>query len=327
MINTVLTKMTEARVYNLEIDDDFRNLIRPLMRQEYLQLEANLISDGCLTPIIIWNGVIVDGHNRYEICQKHQIPFRTEERSFDCKEEAIAWICANQLGRRNLSEETRKFLIGMQYENEKIANEKKNRFGTNQYSDSDTKAEGEEQVAEFPSRNKTAFQIANKYHVSRSTVEKYANYTRALETIGRKEPKLVPKILSGRYKISHNGVMELAALPAADVQSINRKLELTGPDFVRYQATRKEIQQIRKHDPHNSPEPAPSVKDMPEYDPDAEVTGLSLTIPSWSSSMSRVEKATDFNAISDSARHKLQNALLDLQNSALHMLNLLKGKQ
>ena len=117
--------MTKARIYNLKIDDDFRNLIRPLMRQEYLQLESNLISDGCLTPIITWNGVIVDGHNRYEICQKHQIPFRTEERSFDCKEEAIAWICANQLGRRNLSEETRKFLIGMQYENEKIVNERK----------------------------------------------------------------------------------------------------------------------------------------------------------------------------------------------------------
>ncbi len=120
---------------NLIIDEGFKNLIRPLYRQEYLQLEANLLADGCRTPISVWDGVIVDGHNRYEICTRHGIPFEIEEMSFECREAAIAWICANQLGRRNLTEETRKFLIGMQYENEKIVNSKKNPYGINQYSD------------------------------------------------------------------------------------------------------------------------------------------------------------------------------------------------
>ena len=317
--------MSEAAVHELRIDDGFRNLIRPLLRQEYQQLESNLIADGCLTPIMTWNGVIVDGHNRYEICRKHQIPFRTEERSFSCREEAVAWICANQLGRRNLSEETRKFLIGMQYENEKIVNERKNRLGLNQYSGKGSGKSSDDTLPEdAPSRNKTAHKIADEYHVSRSTVEKYASYTRALEAIGKKEPNLVPKILSGKYKISHSGVLELANLPASEVKGINRKLELNGPEFVRYQATRREIQTARQQNAPKQSDPVPSVKDMPAYDPDSEITVLTLTIPSWTSSISRVEKTADLSAVSSSAREDLSSALMDLQNSALHMLNLIR---
>lgn len=316
----------------LKIDEEFKNLIRPLYRQEFLQLEANLIEDGCRDPIIIWNGVIVDGHNRYEICTKYKIPFRTEEKDFTCREEAIAWICANQLGRRNLTEETRKFLIGMQYENEKIVNERKNILGRNQFSPPDNSSNDgllENDLSEdLPSRNKTAHKIAHDYHISRSTVEKYASYTRALESIGKKEPNLVPKILSGRYKISHNGVVELSNLPASEVQSINRRLERAGPEYARYQATRKEIQQAR--DVRNAnlelSESVPSVKDMPVFDPDAEVIGLSLTIPSWASSICRVENTTDFTVVSQSAKQKLQSVLIDLLNSGVHMLHTLRGE-
>ena len=118
----------------LKIDDEFRHLIRPLRQREYAQLEQNILSDGCRDPIVVWNGVIVDGHNRYEICMRHGVPFATKEMEFECREAAIAWICANQLGRRNITEETRKFLIGMQYENEKVVTKIRNRLGKNQHS-------------------------------------------------------------------------------------------------------------------------------------------------------------------------------------------------
>ena len=63
--------MQEPENSELTIDQDFKDLIRPLRSQEYLQLEENLLADGCREPIVVWNGVIVDGHNRYEICKKH----------------------------------------------------------------------------------------------------------------------------------------------------------------------------------------------------------------------------------------------------------------
>lgn len=307
----------------LKIDEDFKNLIRPLLKQEYLQLEANILEDGCRDPITVWNRTIVDGHNRYEICKRHGIPFRIHKVSFSCREEAIAWICANQLGRRNLTEETRKFLIGLQYENEKIVNSRKNAKGHNQYSTSND-TNPSEQVKppdNHYSRSRTATKIADANHISRGTVEKYAIYTRALEEIGKKEPKLVPKILSGKYKISHNGVTELAKLHREEVKNINRRLEQTGTPFAKYMTTRQEIKNSAQA---KQPSSAPSIKDMPVYDPDAEIAGLTLTIPSWISSVARIQNGPDLQNASGSAKQKLKTALLNLTNTINDLLCTIK---
>ena len=77
----------------LTIDPQFKNLIPPLQRTEYLQLEENLLADGCRDPLVVWRGTLIDGHNRYEICTRHSIPFSVKEMNFYCREEAIAWIC------------------------------------------------------------------------------------------------------------------------------------------------------------------------------------------------------------------------------------------
>lgn len=108
----------------LKIDPEFKDLIRPLRRKEYLQLEENILDEGYRDPIIIWNDYIIDGHNRYSICTKYSIPFKILSKNFDSREEVIVWICKNQLGRRNITEETRKYLIGRQYESEKIIDSK-----------------------------------------------------------------------------------------------------------------------------------------------------------------------------------------------------------
>ena len=67
----------------LKIDKEFKTLIRPLSPKEYEQLEANILADGCRDPIVTWHGYIIDGHNRYEICRKHNIGFKVKEMSFE----------------------------------------------------------------------------------------------------------------------------------------------------------------------------------------------------------------------------------------------------
>ena len=67
--------MANEEIPILHIDEEFKTLIRPLRRQEYLQLEANILADGCRDPLIVWDGIILDGHNRYQICHRHRIPF------------------------------------------------------------------------------------------------------------------------------------------------------------------------------------------------------------------------------------------------------------
>ena len=81
----------------------------------------NMIRDRKLTdPIIVWNKTILDGHNRYNILRKHSfIEYEIKEMEFSSRQDALIWICNHQLGRRNLTPERRKYLIGKRYEAEK----------------------------------------------------------------------------------------------------------------------------------------------------------------------------------------------------------------
>ena len=108
---------------DLRIDPEFEEKIPPLTEDEFLLLEQNIVADGeVLDPLIIWNNTILDGHNRYRILKKHpEIPFKTYPKDFSDKYAAIAWICNNQLGRRNLTPEQRRYLIGKRYEAEKAS--------------------------------------------------------------------------------------------------------------------------------------------------------------------------------------------------------------
>lgn len=69
----------EKKVYKLNINDKFKNLIPPLSDDEYKQLEDNILRYGCREPLCVWNNTIIDGHNRYAICSKNNIPFSIQE--------------------------------------------------------------------------------------------------------------------------------------------------------------------------------------------------------------------------------------------------------
>ena len=103
--------MPEKKVYDLTVDPEFRDLIPPLNEEELKLLEESLVADGCESPLIVWNGVIVDGHNRYAICRKHEIPFSIQEKDFSSRDEAMLWMLRNQLGRRNLNNYQRVELV------------------------------------------------------------------------------------------------------------------------------------------------------------------------------------------------------------------------
>ena len=105
----------------LNIDPEYEAMCPPLTDEEYQQLEENILSEGLvLMPLIVWDGTIIDGHNRYKIAQAHSgIEYQTRERQFENRFAAISWICNNQLGRRNLTPQDKKYLIGKRYDAEK----------------------------------------------------------------------------------------------------------------------------------------------------------------------------------------------------------------
>lgn len=89
------------------IDPEFRSLIPPLSPEELRQLESLILADGCRDALVTWNGIIIDGHNRYDICQRHGLTFNQTTMDFEDREAAKIWVMRNQLGRRNLIEAVR----------------------------------------------------------------------------------------------------------------------------------------------------------------------------------------------------------------------------
>jgi hypothetical protein len=86
----------------IKIDPEFKALIPPLAPEEYAQLESNLKAEGCRDPLVTWEGTIIDGHNRFEICTVNGIAFEKINKRFADRSEVIEWIIRNQFGRRNL---------------------------------------------------------------------------------------------------------------------------------------------------------------------------------------------------------------------------------
>lgn len=95
----------------IRIDKEFESLIPPLSKDEFKQLEENILKEGIRDPLIVWAvpagyKILLDGHNRYKIAKKHNIDFQIKEMKFnslDDRKEAIEWMIKNQFGRRNLS--------------------------------------------------------------------------------------------------------------------------------------------------------------------------------------------------------------------------------
>ena len=94
----------------IEIKQEFKDLIPPLTKEEFKQLENNCMSEGIREKILTWNGFIIDGHNRYEIATRWDLDFETENKHFDNEEAVKEWMILNQFGRRNLSNYQRSVL-------------------------------------------------------------------------------------------------------------------------------------------------------------------------------------------------------------------------
>ena len=94
----------------IKIKEEFKNLIPALTKEEYKQLENNCIAEGIREKILIWNGFIIDGHNRYEISLKWNLEIQTETKHFKDEEAVKEWMILNQFGRRNLSNYQRSVL-------------------------------------------------------------------------------------------------------------------------------------------------------------------------------------------------------------------------
>ncbi|NBW23508.1 MAG: hypothetical protein EBR82_87760, partial [Caulobacteraceae bacterium] len=94
----------------MQILQELESLIPPLSNEEFKQLERNILEEGIRDPLITWNGILIDGHNRYRIAQEHDLNYETLEKEFENINRVKEWMIHNQFGRRNLSNYQRSVL-------------------------------------------------------------------------------------------------------------------------------------------------------------------------------------------------------------------------
>ena len=191
----------------LLIDPEFRDKIPPLTEDEFSQLEENILSDGAVfSPLIVWDNTILDGHNRYEIIQKHpELVYPVHKMTFANRYEALSWICKNQLGRRNLTPQQKKYLIGQRYEAEKKAHGANDGFRGNQHS-----GVVSDQNGHLPDAKKTRRQIAEDTHTSEGYVQRANYYAKGVDAAEEALPGIKQEILTGAIKPTETAVAAVA---------------------------------------------------------------------------------------------------------------------
>ena len=198
-----------ALTVSVVIDPEFRALIPPLTAEEKAQLEQNILTDGCREPLTLWDDILLDGHNRYEICTRHNLPFGTTRVVLENREAAINWIINNQLGRRNLTPEQASYLRGKRYQAEK----------------KEIGARGVEKLDQNDPTS-TAEKLANEYKVSAPTIKRDGQFAAAVDTLAEIVGEDARQsILTRDTPFTKKDVLELAKEAQADPEAVRQKIE------------------------------------------------------------------------------------------------------
>lgn len=199
----------------LRIDDEFRGKIPPLTQDEFNQLEENILSDGeVYEPIIVWNGTIVDGHNRWKIIQKHpEITYRIKEMDFADKWDAFDWMYRKQLGRRNLTDAQRELCVGKMYEARK------------QSHGGQIKGRDQNDLSIKESSNLTRKSVADELGISEPSVQRAYEFSRGADVLKEVSQKAFDKVMDGSAKASKKVIGSLRNADKEEVQKVATAIE------------------------------------------------------------------------------------------------------
>jgi len=195
------------------IDEEFKALLPALDKDTYALLEENLLQNGCRDSIVLWGNVLIDGHNRYEICNKHKITFNTINKDFESREEALIWIISTQVSRRNLSPIQLSHFRGLHY-----MADKKIQGANNQYVQKSESGQNDHP-------GKTATRLSEQYRVSPKTIRRDAKAAAAIEAIGEVSPTAKKMILSGEASFGKTELRELSESPKDELAAIAAAIE------------------------------------------------------------------------------------------------------
>lgn len=200
----------------ITVDEEFRNLL-PVLDDDALKLlEENLLENGCRDALVLWNGVLIDGHNRYDICTKLDIPYTTVDKEFESRDEVVIWIITTQVARRNLNPKQLSHYRGLHYRTEKKIQ------GT--YVRTPIQVESYHND-NFQKNEKTAGKLSKIYKVSGPTILRDAKASEGTEAIGEVSPKAKRMILTEEVRIDKKDLVAISAMSKEEVAEIALSIE------------------------------------------------------------------------------------------------------
>lgn len=309
----------QSAMYELNIDEEFQRLHIPMVEKKFKRLEQNIYQRGATKPILIWNGYIVDGHKRYDIFHRRNIPFRVHIVDFSSRNEIMDWLCDKNLLRQDLTDEYRKYFIG-----KKLLIQ----YALIKDTDSETLHDNVSQSTTPQNKYLLALQIGQTFSLSYVTVLKYAHYAQAIDSIYRWEPGIAEQILTASVKVSHDNVLLISQLPPDNLKKLRSGFDSGRFDKLMSSQIWHEIKEDHKkavtQPKKKMDKPKAEIKNMPKYDPDAELLSLTLTIPMWKSSMERVKAVAKLEHTSAAAKDNLINQLSALSRTIDELISHIK---
>ena len=210
------TTMYQNMQAQFRIDHEFENKIPPIGEDEFKQLRENILAAGeVYEPLVVWDGVLVDGHNRWKVIQEHpEVKWRTREMDFSDKWAAFEWMYKNQLGRRNLTEEQRTYMIGKMYE----ARKNTEAFKGNQYTVQSGDGQNVHSQPRREQRNGTSGEIGKEFGMDGRTVRRAEKFAKGVDALREVNPEAADKVLNGKAKVTKADIQEIGTSDQKDVE-------------------------------------------------------------------------------------------------------------
>ena len=300
----------------LKTEQIFERMTVPFNKAEWKALEKSLLSEGCIYPIITWNGVILDGHKRYRICRLEEIDFGIKEMHFSSLEDAVLWVCRKRTHHLSKSRLIYKYLVGKWYTAGIIINRRKE-FSfpeENMLSDGDTGKK----------KYRTSIEMGRELGHNHATIEQFKRIMIALDAIALKDPELFDLLMLGEYKASYEKIQEMSGRSQRHLQEERRRFQRQMKQKLSLEKAvplRKDLGSDRL-----KTEEIPlsvGIKEMPIFDPDMELRGLALTLPTWMNALERARLKTDMGRASDLMKRQLADILSRFRQQIDQMMEVL----
>lgn len=257
---------------------------------EWRQIKVWDAPDGEAYHLDMWPCILIDGHNRHEICTKHNIEYKTKTVELENKEQALEWIDKNQIGRRNLHPEAFRLILGRIYNRTKKP--VPNADGQNQYSEVERQNDAKAKTSEI---------IAADYSVSARTVERAG---KAEEEV-RGSP-LETDVLAGKARLNE----------AAELTTAMREIEPEAKTYTLEEAREKIKAQQEAERERKKAEREKAIAEQMKKNPEKAAQGnfeLVLADPPWQYDFSQSDSRHLDNhypttGVEDIIKHKPQTA-------------------